>query len=87
MNSLHTTSEFAKVIDIKKIHSSFGDPGEDFCLLLIDKPIKREKFIKLGYDYNLTENLNAEIFGYPYDLIKRDSEFSQFGTKGRIDSI
>jgi V8-like Glu-specific endopeptidase len=91
MNSNHTTSEFAMVIAMRKaVSSSYKtneNPAEDFCLLLLDKPIKREQYIKLGFDYSLTENLNAEIFGYPREMMTEANEFSQFGTKGRIDSI
>lgn len=56
MKSNHTTSESAMVIGMKKAGSykTNENPSEDFYLLLLDKPIKRDRYIKLGYDYSLS---------------------------------
>lgn len=41
----------------------------------------------MGYDYQLVENYNTEIFGYPLDLIEKEKVELQFGAKGKVARI
>lgn len=55
----------------------------DFAILLLEKEVKRERYIMLGED--LPDKIEIEACGYPGDKIV--STVKQYGAKGKIIKI